>query len=294
MSSRMPRGLFCPKPPTTSPLRWARRGSYPAGCTITARRKRTAQEPGRPSLLLDCPASLSSRHLARRETLAVGSGRSLEWLVQVERPLLPAVGRRGTLPVLRHARKRPADHGVPPRSRPALVSPPAAPEPAAPHAVGTDATLHRPLASARENLPPRSLETPARHHPRQGPRSVVPHAGICGGGHERSRFLLRLVRIWRGPGVGNCPGRLDIILARCCRHHVLGRGDRLFPPCGVASISPPRSVTGIRARSRSRQTSPRLHTIARTHPRPATSSARDDNSTSTGNVRSGWSCEIRR
>jgi hypothetical protein len=30
-----------------------RRGSYPAGCSTTARTKRTAQEPGRPSLLLD-------------------------------------------------------------------------------------------------------------------------------------------------------------------------------------------------------------------------------------------------
>ena len=53
MSSRMPRVLFHLKATTTSPSRWARRGSYPAGCSTTARRKRTAQEPGRPSLLLE-------------------------------------------------------------------------------------------------------------------------------------------------------------------------------------------------------------------------------------------------
>ena len=32
---------------------WARRGPYPAGCSTMARMKRTAQEPGRPSPLLD-------------------------------------------------------------------------------------------------------------------------------------------------------------------------------------------------------------------------------------------------
>ena len=34
-------------------VRWARRGTYPAGCSTMARTKRTAQAPGRPSPLLD-------------------------------------------------------------------------------------------------------------------------------------------------------------------------------------------------------------------------------------------------
>lgn len=32
-----------------------------------------------------------------------------------------------------------------------------------------------------------------RHYPRQEPSAVVPHAGICAGGREQSRFLPRLI-----------------------------------------------------------------------------------------------------
>jgi hypothetical protein len=49
----MPRVLFSLKATTTSPLIMGEEGPYPAGCSTTARMKRTIQEPGRPSLFLD-------------------------------------------------------------------------------------------------------------------------------------------------------------------------------------------------------------------------------------------------
>jgi hypothetical protein len=54
----MPKVLFSLKATMTFPWISSKRsrgkeGSYPAGCSTTARTKRTTQEPGRPSLLLD-------------------------------------------------------------------------------------------------------------------------------------------------------------------------------------------------------------------------------------------------
>ncbi len=45
-------------------VRWARRGTYPAGCSTMARTTRTAQAPGRPSPLLD-PSRLRGEPVSR-------------------------------------------------------------------------------------------------------------------------------------------------------------------------------------------------------------------------------------
>ena len=50
-SSRVPRGLISPKATAVSPQQGEGR-AHPAGCTTTARSKRTVQTPGRPTFLL--------------------------------------------------------------------------------------------------------------------------------------------------------------------------------------------------------------------------------------------------
>jgi hypothetical protein len=50
-SSRVPRALGCPKVTAVSPQQGEGR-AHPAGCTTTARSKRTVQAPGRPTFLL--------------------------------------------------------------------------------------------------------------------------------------------------------------------------------------------------------------------------------------------------
>jgi hypothetical protein len=50
-SSRVPRAFFCPKAMAACPQKGEGR-LYPAGCTTTARSKRTVQAPGRPTFLL--------------------------------------------------------------------------------------------------------------------------------------------------------------------------------------------------------------------------------------------------
>jgi hypothetical protein len=74
-------------------VRWARRGSYPAGCSTMARTKRTVQEPGRPSPLLDTFRSCGEPVTRLRRTTRWRAHVSSASKAQNKRP------HRGRLPV---------------------------------------------------------------------------------------------------------------------------------------------------------------------------------------------------
>jgi hypothetical protein len=77
-------------------VRWARRGSYPAGCSTMARTKRTVQEPGRPSPLLDQCRSRGEPVTRLRRTTRLRAHVSSALWAQNKRPQRGRLPARGT------------------------------------------------------------------------------------------------------------------------------------------------------------------------------------------------------
>ena len=57
--------------------------------------------------------------------------------------------------------------------------------------LAADEALDCPMDSSYPYLPSLSADTPSRHHLRQEPGAVVPHAGICAGGAGQPASLPR-------------------------------------------------------------------------------------------------------
>jgi hypothetical protein len=103
------------------------------------------------------------------------------------------VGKRGARAprLLRRAWQHRRGSGLPYPGDTALVQGVTASKPAQPSQLDPDEPLRGALATAcpcAASLPKHAFR---RHHPRQEPSAVVPHAGICAGGRPKGRSLPR-------------------------------------------------------------------------------------------------------
>jgi group II intron reverse transcriptase/maturase len=86
------------------------------------------------------------------------------------------------LSVLRGARQHRGAARLPRRARPALAAVASAAQPTQQDDLGADAATRGPMATSTPDSASLARAAIRRHHPRQEPSAVVPHAGICAGG----------------------------------------------------------------------------------------------------------------
>jgi len=82
---------------------------------------------------------------------------------------------------------------------PALVQGATAPQPTYPAQLDADEPPSEPMAPTRPRKTPLPQCALRRHHPRQEPSAVIPHAGICAGGRPQGRSLPRSVSAGPAP-----------------------------------------------------------------------------------------------